>query len=137
MKTHTITAFFAALIVGSALTLSATAQPAACPLKDDSAKQTCNHNKKPCCEKADANCCEKDKACADCPQCPAGKSATAEAKTCPVSGEKLGSMGEPYAYTYKEAGKPDRTILLCCKMCVKSFEKNPAQYLAKLDAAQE
>ncbi len=57
--------------------------------------------------------------------------------TCVVSGEELGGMGDPYVYTYKEAGKPDREVRFCCKMCVGRFEKNPAKYLAKLDAAAE
>jgi hypothetical protein len=55
--------------------------------------------------------------------------------TCVVSGDKLGEMGKPVEYTYKKAGQPDRTILLCCKDCIADFEKEPAKYLAKLDAA--
>jgi len=56
-------------------------------------------------------------------------------ETCVVSGDRLGEMGKPFEYTYKEAGKPDRVILLCCKDCVKDFEKEPAKYLKKLDEA--
>jgi hypothetical protein len=55
--------------------------------------------------------------------------------TCIVSGDKLGEMGDPVKYTYKQAGKPDRVIEFCCKDCIKDFEKDPAKYLAKLDAA--
>lgn len=55
--------------------------------------------------------------------------------TCVVSGETLGEMGDPIDYIYKEEGKPDRLVKFCCKMCVSSFKKNPAKYLAKLDAA--
>jgi hypothetical protein len=56
--------------------------------------------------------------------------------TCLVSDEKLGgSMGKPYEYTYKQAGQPDRVVQFCCKDCVADFEKEPAKYLAKLDAA--
>jgi hypothetical protein len=55
--------------------------------------------------------------------------------TCVVSDEKLGGMGQPVEYVYKEAGKPDRVVLLCCKDCVKDFEHEPAKYLAKVDAA--
>lgn len=55
--------------------------------------------------------------------------------TCVVSEEKLGSMGQPIEYVYKEAGKADRVVLFCCKHCVKDFEKEPAKYLAKIDAA--
>jgi hypothetical protein len=56
-------------------------------------------------------------------------------KTCVVSGGKLGGMGKPVAYVYKQAGQPDRTVMLRCKACIRKFEKEPAKYLAKLDAA--
>lgn len=55
--------------------------------------------------------------------------------TCVVSGDKLGEMGDPVTYTYKQPGKPDRVVQFCCKDCIKDFEKDPAKYLAKLDAA--
>lgn len=55
--------------------------------------------------------------------------------TCVVAGDDLGSMGEPYVHIYKEAGKPDREVRFCCKGCLKKFSKDPAKYLAKLDAA--
>lgn len=57
--------------------------------------------------------------------------------TCVVSDEKLGSMGEPIEYVHRQAGQPDRVVLLCCKSCVKSFKKDPAKYLQKLDAAAQ
>src|SRR4029079_5117058 len=58
-------------------------------------------------------------------------------KTCVVSDDKLedNSMGGPVDYFYKVAGKPDRLVIFCCKDCVKDFEKEPAKYLAKIDAA--
>lgn len=58
-------------------------------------------------------------------------------KTCVVSDEKLddNSMGGPVDYFYKEKGKPDRLVILCCKHCVEDFEKEPAKYLAKIDEA--
>jgi hypothetical protein len=56
-------------------------------------------------------------------------------KTCVVSGEKLGSMGKPIAYVHHEAGKPDRTVYLCCETCLDDFKESPAKFLAKLDAA--
>ncbi len=58
-------------------------------------------------------------------------------KTCVVSDDKLedNSMGGPVNYFYKEAGKPDRLVIFCCKDCVKDFEKEPAKYLAKIDEA--
>lgn len=49
---------------------------------------------------------------------------------CIVSGEKLGDMGDPVKYEYKE-----RTVYFCCKGCIKKFEAEPAKYLAALDAA--
>lgn len=55
--------------------------------------------------------------------------------TCVVSGETLGEMGDPVIYTYKEDGKPDREVRFCCKMCIGKFKKDPAKYLAILDAA--
>lgn len=57
--------------------------------------------------------------------------------TCVVSGDKLegGDMGAPIDYVYKQEGKPDRLIRFCCKDCVKDFNKDPAKYLAMIDAA--
>lgn len=44
--------------------------------------------------------------------------------TCPVSGEKLGSMGEPIVL---EADGSQ--VKLCCKGCVKKFEADTAKYM--------
>jgi hypothetical protein len=55
--------------------------------------------------------------------------------TCVVSGEKLGEMGEPVDYIYKEDGEPDRLVRLCCKMCIAKFKKDPAKYLKLIDEA--
>ena len=52
-------------------------------------------------------------------------------KTCIVSGEKLGEMGPPQVYKYK-----DREIKFCCKDCVKDFDKAPAKYVKKLEEAE-
>lgn len=49
---------------------------------------------------------------------------------CVVSGEKLGEMGAPVDYNYN-----GRQIKFCCKNCIKTFEKQPAKFLAKLDSA--
>lgn len=49
-------------------------------------------------------------------------------KTCLVSGEKLGAMGDPFVYQYK-----GREIKFCCKGCLKDFNKNPEKYLKKLE----
>jgi len=42
------------------------------------------------------------------------------ADTCPISGEKLGSMGDPYDYVH--AG---RLVRFCCGGCIDSFNENP------------
>jgi hypothetical protein len=57
--------------------------------------------------------------------------------TCVISGDKLedGDMGAPINYIHKEAEKPDRLVRLCCKGCIKTFNKAPAKYLALIDAA--
>lgn len=59
-------------------------------------------------------------------------------QTCVVSDEKLGEMGKPYDLIYKEknGGKEtDRLVRFCCKGCVKSFNKEPAKYMSKLNDA--
>jgi hypothetical protein len=45
-------------------------------------------------------------------------------QTCPVTGERLGSMGSPISVTV--GGK---TIQVCCQGCVAAVEKNPDRYL--------
>ena len=52
--------------------------------------------------------------------------------TCPVSNEKLGEMGKPYAFSYK-----DQEVKLCCKGCKKDFDKAPEKYIAKIRAADK
>jgi hypothetical protein len=54
---------------------------------------------------------------------------------CVTSDEKLGSMGDNAELIYREAGKPDRLVIFCCDGCGDDFMKDPAKYLAKLDAA--
>ena len=66
---------------------------------------------------------------------PAKKADDYPLKTCVVSDEPLGSMGEYVNYVHKEAGKPDRTVRFCCDGCIDDFKKEPAKFLAKLDAA--
>jgi hypothetical protein len=54
-------------------------------------------------------------------------------KTCVISDEPIGgdpSM-EPYDYLYGT-----KLVRLCCKSCVRSFEKDPAANLKKIAAAQ-
>jgi YHS domain-containing protein len=50
--------------------------------------------------------------------------------TCPVSGEELGGMGEPY-----EVVVGNRLVRLCCESCEKDLLADPVQYLKPLDAA--
>jgi YHS domain-containing protein len=52
-------------------------------------------------------------------------------KTCIVSDEKLGEMGEPYTFVYQ-----GQEIKLCCKSCLKDFNKNPETYVKKLKEAE-
>lgn len=47
--------------------------------------------------------------------------------TCVVSGEKLGSMGEPVVIQHEGT-----EVRFCCKSCIKKFKKDSAKYLAKL-----
>jgi hypothetical protein len=56
-------------------------------------------------------------------------------KVCLTSDEKLGSMGDNAEFVYREKGKPDRLLVFCCDGCEDDFKKDPAKYLAKLDAA--
>jgi YHS domain-containing protein len=49
-------------------------------------------------------------------------------KTCVVSGDKLGEMGDPYVYEYQ-----GREIKFCCKGCLKDFNKDPAKYIKKIE----
>ena len=52
-------------------------------------------------------------------------------KTCIISGDKLGEMGEPFVYAYK-----GREIKFCCKGCLKDFNKDPKKYLKMIDEAE-
>ena len=66
----------------------------------------------------------------------ADKPAAYRLTTCIVSGKNLDDMSQPVPFTYKEEGKPDRVVMFCCKSCIGKFKKDPAKYLAKLDAAE-
>lgn len=58
-------------------------------------------------------------------------------KTCLTSDEALGSMGDSPEYIYRVEGKPDQLVVFCCDGCNEDFLKDPAPYLAKLDAAKD
>ena len=53
-------------------------------------------------------------------------------KTCIVSDEDLGSMGDPFVFTHE-----GQEIKLCCKSCQKDFKKEPSKYLKKLEKADK
>ena len=72
-------------------------------------------NPKPVIEKLDAAVIEQ-------------QSANYKATVCPVSGGKLGSMGELVNHVLA-----NRLVKLCCAGCIGMVEKNPAAVLAKLD----
>lgn len=50
--------------------------------------------------------------------------------TCPITGEELGGMGDAFNYVYN-----NRLVRFCCKGCLPKFLKDPQATLAKLDAA--
>ncbi len=52
--------------------------------------------------------------------------------TCPVSGDKLGEMGKPFTFVYK-----DQEVKLCCKGCKKDFDKDPEKYMKLIRAADK
>lgn len=58
-------------------------------------------------------------------------------KTCAISREDLGSMGEPFDYIHQPADQPARLVRMCCDGCIKKFKKDPVKYLAVIDAAAE
>jgi hypothetical protein len=52
-------------------------------------------------------------------------------ETCVVSGEKLGSMGDPI-----EVVVGNRLVKLCCAGCEKALEKDPAKHIGTVDKAR-
>jgi YHS domain-containing protein len=50
---------------------------------------------------------------------------------CPVSGDKVGSVGKPVYAEYH-----GKKIAFCCKDCVKKFHKNPDKYGALAEKNQ-
>ena len=47
---------------------------------------------------------------------------------CPVSGEKVGGMGEIVKYEYN-----GKVYNLCCPMCKKDFDKDPEKFSKKAE----
>ncbi len=53
-------------------------------------------------------------------------------KTCPVSGDKLGEMGDPFKFVYK-----GQEVKLCCSGCKKDFLKDPDKYITLIRKADK
>ena len=51
-------------------------------------------------------------------------------KTCVVSDEKLGEHGKPYVFTHE-----GQEVKLCCKDCLKDFNKEPDKYMKMINEA--
>lgn len=61
-----------------------------------------------------------------------GVPATYPLKKCPVSDEDLGGMGKPVKVTFEGTD-----VYLCCKSCLKDFNKEPAKFVAKVKGAEK
>ncbi len=59
-----------------------------------------------------------------------GVPATYPLKKCVVSGEDLGGMGKPFKVTHEGTD-----VYLCCKSCLKDFNKDPAKFAAQVKTA--
>lgn len=57
----------------------------------------------------------------------AAQSAAIKQRTCPVSGELLGSMGKPIQVTVE-----GQDLFVCCDSCIETVKEDPAKYIAKL-----
>src|SRR5262245_6864652 len=55
-------------------------------------------------------------------------------KTCIVTDEEINDKGDMKPYAFVQDG---REVKLCCKSCLKDFKKDPAKYMAKIDAAEK
>lgn len=73
-----------------------------------------------------ASCSKAD----DKPAAPTTQASAYPLTTCPVSGEKLGAMGDPVIISYQ-----GREVRFCCSNCEAEFKKDPAKYVAMLDDA--
>lgn len=62
---------------------------------------------------------------------PADRTADSVPQLCPVSGQKLGSMGKPVVVEH--AG---RYLMLCCAGCVEDFKKDPERYMNPADQGE-
>ncbi len=60
-----------------------------------------------------------------------GVPATYPLSECPISGKKLGEMGKPFKVTSEGTD-----VYLCCKGCLKDFNKDPAKYVKGVKDAE-
>ena len=58
---------------------------------------------------------------------PSDRESADRQRVCPVSGEPLGSMGEPIKLDVE-----GREVWICCAGCEDALRKDPEQYFAKL-----
>ncbi|MGH7943351.1 MAG: heavy metal-binding domain-containing protein [Limisphaerales bacterium] len=56
-------------------------------------------------------------------------------KTCIVSGETLGEMGDPIVFVYTNNGA-NQEIKFCCPMCKPKFLQNPEKYMKLIRKAE-
>lgn len=63
---------------------------------------------------------------------PSGVPANYPLAKCVVSDEPLGEMGKPVKVTHDGAD-----VYLCCKSCIKDFNKEPAKYVEKVKSASK
>ncbi len=52
--------------------------------------------------------------------------------TCPVTGAKLGSMGDPVIKEYEHDGAT-REVRFCCPPCIETFEEEKEKYFSEID----
>jgi len=52
--------------------------------------------------------------------------------TCPICGDKLADKPHPYYFTYE-----GQEVGLCCKVCKKDFDKDPARYMKMIREADK
>lgn len=52
---------------------------------------------------------------------------------CPISGEKLGGHGKPYAAKAKDG----TTVYLCCESCLEDFKKNEDKFVQQVKDAEK
>ena len=79
-----------------------------------------------------ASCGEKTETTVEAPavEATADTTETYPMTTCPVSGEELGSMGDPVIVEHEGT-----TVKLCCKSCIEDFNADPEKYTAMVKEA--